>query len=257
MLYGFPQGKGGVDTLEEGPVFMANRFRSDRYDLLVEALGLEVGAVRGGGWTGLATTEGRLLAEAREFSERDGEYRYAPIDTVQILSGESVYLFAAIPRQAFVKTGTTVAEMPDGVLDLGSWRREGKSPEWKAILGPRHFVATGRLKTTRAESSARQQEILGLAASGLGDKEIAQRLGVSVHTVDFHWRRIRRGGGSRAECTARFAAGAYRRRCEDLEAEMQRVATELWRIRHESALSVVPPALLRSWPMATLPNRAE
>jgi DNA-binding CsgD family transcriptional regulator len=40
--------------------------------------------------------------------------------------------------------------------------------------------------------SKRQQQILGLAASGLTDKQIAERLSVSISTVRTHLRRFYR-----------------------------------------------------------------
>lgn len=39
--------------------------------------------------------------------------------------------------------------------------------------------------------SAMQQEVLGLVVHGLTDKQIADRLGVSAHTVDYHLRQLR------------------------------------------------------------------
>ena len=41
------------------------------------------------------------------------------------------------------------------------------------------------------ELSARQQEILRLAADGLTDKEIAKRLSIALETVRTHWKRLR------------------------------------------------------------------
>lgn len=42
----------------------------------------------------------------------------------------------------------------------------------------------------RLRFSPRQQDILGLASRGLTDKEIAAQLGLSVHTVRTHLRRL-------------------------------------------------------------------
>ncbi len=39
--------------------------------------------------------------------------------------------------------------------------------------------------------SGRGEEILGFAAQGLTDKQVAARLGISVRTVEGHWRRLR------------------------------------------------------------------
>jgi len=54
----------------------------------------------------------------------------------------------------------------------------------------------------------RQQQILDLAARGQSDKEIAQGLGISVHTVRSHLQRLYRAQGltNRAEAVAVWAA---------------------------------------------------
>jgi DNA-binding CsgD family transcriptional regulator len=53
---------------------------------------------------------------------------------------------------------------------------------------------------------ARMSTILELASTGHTDKAIAEQLGVSVHTVDYYWRRIRTwlGVSSRAEAVAQW-----------------------------------------------------
>jgi DNA-binding CsgD family transcriptional regulator len=52
--------------------------------------------------------------------------------------------------------------------------------------------------------SAREMEVLGLAAMGLTNKEIAYRLGISDRTVQFHMNSIfnKTGTGSRTEAVA-------------------------------------------------------
>ena len=57
-------------------------------------------------------------------------------------------------------------------------------------------------------SSARQVQILELAAQGQSDKEIAIALGISVHTVRSHLQRLYRTHGftNRAEAVAMFAS---------------------------------------------------
>ena len=54
--------------------------------------------------------------------------------------------------------------------------------------------------------SPRQAQILSLIAEGLGDKEIAQRLGMSARTVDSHLQRlyVRYGVHSRAAIISRW-----------------------------------------------------
>jgi DNA-binding NarL/FixJ family response regulator len=55
----------------------------------------------------------------------------------------------------------------------------------------------------------RELEVLELLASGLSNKEIAERLGVSFHTVKFHVNSIlgKLGASSRTEVVARGAGG--------------------------------------------------
>jgi DNA-binding CsgD family transcriptional regulator len=55
--------------------------------------------------------------------------------------------------------------------------------------------------------SGRQAEIVALASSGLGDKQIAIRLGISIGTVKTHLRRLYRGEGlaNRAAAVAQWS----------------------------------------------------
>jgi DNA-binding CsgD family transcriptional regulator len=52
--------------------------------------------------------------------------------------------------------------------------------------------------------------ILELAARGRTDKEIAQEIGLSIHTVDYHWRHIRSryGLSSRTAIVAQYLASS-------------------------------------------------
>ncbi len=60
---------------------------------------------------------------------------------------------------------------------------------------------------TKGELSPRQTQIMGLAAEGMTDKEIALRLGLSVGTLRSHWDRMRMRMGvvSRSAIIARVA----------------------------------------------------
>jgi len=64
----------------------------------------------------------------------------------------------------------------------------------------------GEIKTSAAETgfhlTPRQLAIVGLLASGLSDKEIATRLGVSPHTVRSHLDRLFREHGFRNRTAA-------------------------------------------------------
>ncbi len=52
------------------------------------------------------------------------------------------------------------------------------------------WFGTGMLGRRKIHFSLRQQEILRLTALGLGDKEIAQQLRLSVRTVGSHYSRM-------------------------------------------------------------------
>ena len=52
------------------------------------------------------------------------------------------------------------------------------------------------------ELTPREAEVLGLLARGLANKEIAQQLGLSVHTVERHLTNLYPKIGSRTEATA-------------------------------------------------------
>jgi transposase len=51
----------------------------------------------------------------------------------------------------------------------------------------------------------RIDQIIELAAQGLTDKEIAQQLGISRHTVDTHWRRVKERLGAKNRAAAMLA----------------------------------------------------
>ncbi len=60
--------------------------------------------------------------------------------------------------------------------------------------------------TDSPEAPKREEQVLVLAASGLTDKEIAQRLGISPDTVGTYWRRIlgKYRAASRTEVVAKY-----------------------------------------------------
>jgi DNA-binding CsgD family transcriptional regulator len=69
-------------------------------------------------------------------------------------------------------------------------------------MNPHHAQPLRRL-------SLQQRRVLEGATMGLTDKQIAERLGLSVHTVDSHWRHIRRklGVPNRAAAVAAWLTG--------------------------------------------------
>ena len=58
--------------------------------------------------------------------------------------------------------------------------------------------------------SKRQEEILQAACVGVPDKLIADQLGVSLRTLEGHWRAIHRKLGSVNRCQAGFIYAALR-----------------------------------------------
>jgi DNA-binding CsgD family transcriptional regulator len=60
-------------------------------------------------------------------------------------------------------------------------------PELAVLVGGREALPPGGSgEAAEQVLSPRESEILGLLASGLGNKEIAWRLKISEHTVKFH-----------------------------------------------------------------------
>jgi len=69
-------------------------------------------------------------------------------------------------------------------------------PDRDLIPGP-SVEADGLFFVSALRLSDRQCEVLGLAALGLSDREIARRLVISVHTARAHLRSIRERLGAR------------------------------------------------------------
>lgn len=78
----------------------------------------------------------------------------------------------------------------------------------------------------------RGEEILLLAAAGLTDKQIADRLSISVRTVESHWRRLREQSGmpNRAALLSH-----YLRQQSQSEADQLRIELDQMAARHDEA----------------------
>jgi PAS domain S-box-containing protein len=76
---------------------------------------------------------------------------------------------------------------------------------------------------SKLELTNREREVLLLAAEGLTDKEIAERLGITRGTVSTHWTRMRERTGTinRAQVVARSMSHIVR----ESEAELTRTAS--------------------------------
>jgi DNA-binding CsgD family transcriptional regulator len=61
----------------------------------------------------------------------------------------------------------------------------------------RQRAARRPMPTAGGELTAKQKEVLGCLAVGLADKQIADRLDMSLHTVDYHMRQLRKRFGAR------------------------------------------------------------
>jgi RNA polymerase sigma factor (sigma-70 family) len=60
----------------------------------------------------------------------------------------------------------------------------------RAVMPAGWQTVSRRLETPLAALSPREREVLDLAASGMSNKEIAERLTISVNTVKFHLRTV-------------------------------------------------------------------
>jgi DNA-binding NarL/FixJ family response regulator len=84
------------------------------------------------------------------------------------------------------------------------------SPGWVELVRAEHAQVGGRRPKTAGELTPAEQRVAGLAAEGLANKEIAQRLVVSVRTVELHLKHAyeKLGISSRAQLARRLAEHA-------------------------------------------------
>ena len=100
------------------------------------------------------------------------------------------------------------------VAESGSWQIVSDpawadvvlvSPEDWARLSPPIVAAPARLEAPVESLTPREFEVLRLVAEGLHNREIAERLGVTEHTVKFHLAAIfgKLGASTRTEAVRR------------------------------------------------------
>jgi len=81
-----------------------------------------------------------------------------------------------------------------------------------ARLLVRSFHRPGSAVRAEARLSNREEEVLGLVARGYRSKEVAEALGIGIHTVETHLRHIyeKLHVRCRAEAVARFVGAGPR-----------------------------------------------
>ena len=244
QAFEFPLVEDAATVIVERALCVANRFRTR--DRALHVLELCDDGSASPCRLFIADAQGRTLAEA--------DSRRVPRNAPVVLAPEtSFYLAAQIPQGGCFLQRATVAEVHPLLIDLGTWL--GGEP-WRPSTGPRTYVANLRFKVGPSRRrSARAIQILDLAAEGLTDKSIAERLGIGISTVETHWRILRERGGfaSRTEAVANHLRTKAERTREDLEAERDRLAAQAW-LRDQPSCQTNPPLKIRgemrSWPIA-------
>jgi DNA-binding CsgD family transcriptional regulator len=179
----------------------------------------------------LVMVEGEL-ADARRFGIRDAEG--TALRTLGLVTGGTEGLKALRDSVAALELAEGRLEHARSVLELGAaLRRAGERAEARDVLrealdatarlgasgladrAHEELVAAGarprrdrRLLSGRESLTASEDRVAALAAEGLTNREIAQRLFVSVKAVQWHLRNVYRKLGirSRAELTAKLDA---------------------------------------------------
>ena len=111
--------------------------------------------------------------------------------------------------RAVLPRGATAAEVVAAVEAAGAGLVALHPDVADALLGAAPLPAAregagGGVAAPASPLTPREVEVLGMLAEGLGNKQIAARLGISEHTVKFHVTSIlnRLGAASRAEAVA-------------------------------------------------------
>lgn len=90
---------------------------------------------------------------------------------------------------------------------------------------------------SRRPLSRRLIEVITLAQSGLGDREISAQLGISVNTIKVHWRRLREryGANNRSEVIARYLSESLNAESEELRTRQAALEAEILTLRSREA----------------------
>ncbi|RYG21028.1 LuxR family transcriptional regulator [bacterium] len=169
-----------------------------------------------------------VRAELSEDDRNDGWDRWREIAPVDLVPGMTYTLAAFVPRGAVDLFDEGVAQVSDGLEDLGSWYFAGDlpagRPRWEPSGGYRQYIANVR-GTPLSALSSRLREIIDLASHGLTDKEISARLGIGVQTIETYWKRLREfyGASNRTEVVARSLEDLYRQAHRALAMERERL----------------------------------
>ena len=124
----------------------------------------------------------------------------APRRTRADLAVERGLVRAVLPRDA--TSGEILAAIDAVVAGLVVLHPDALADALAAARGPRREARPARGAADPAQPlTAREIEVLGMLAEGLGNKAIAVRLGISTHTAKFHVASIlaKLGAGSRTE----------------------------------------------------------
>lgn len=169
-----------------------------------------------------------VQAELSEDAPNDGWDRWREIAPVDLIPGMTYTLAAFVARGAVDLFDEGVAQVSDGLEDLGSWYFAGElpvgRPRWEPTGGYRQYIANVRGAPLSALSS-RLREIVDLASHGFTDKEISARLGIGVPTIETYWKRLREfyGASNRTEVVARSLEDLYRQAHRSLAMERERL----------------------------------
>ena len=163
---------------------------------------------------GLTIRVGIHTAELEYVDGKPGGIALHMATRIAARAGPGEVLVSETTRELAMGSGLSFADRGEHVLRGVSGLRRlyaATDEDSRAVAGPQPAQAPQRGEAGGAEYaaglSAREVEVLGLVAAGLTDAEVAERLVVSVRTVNAHLRSIyRKAGVSSRAAASRFAA---------------------------------------------------